>query len=472
MKAELICILTALLLVSVASIAGCLGGDEDDEDEEEKENGDGEDGGDGTDGEDGTDGTDGGDGEDGTDGGDGEDGTDGEDGEDGGDGPTETSSFTKGVNEYVDSNNEFTFDMYGQLKDADSNVFFSPYSITTALGMAYEGARGDTATEMEDVLNFPSDDEERLNMMLELQSGLNPGDVAYQLSTANAYWLREDGELKEEYRTAIEDYYLAHGELLDFAGDPAGSVDTINTWVEDRTEDRIKDLLSEFDVGPDTFLVLTNAIYFKSDWKYQFDPEATQKEFFFKAGGGDSTVDMMHMSDETIDLNYAGDDDAQLLQLPYKDGELSMFILLPRGDDIASLEAKLDGEYVGGLMDDMSGEWVDVSLPKFKFEQKYLLNKPLIDMGMPTAFGGGADFSGIADRDLFISLVIHQSFVEVNEEGTEAAAATAVVMDESASPEPGPEPVVFRADHPFIFFIQHEETGQILFTGKVGDPSA
>jgi len=386
--------------------------------------------------------------------------------------PNDNTMVLGGLNEFVNSSNLFAYDMYDELNEGSDNLFFSPYSITTALGMAYEGAEGQTADEMEDVLDIPEDDDGRLEMMLELQSMLNKKDVSYELGTANAYWLREDGSLKEEYRNAIEDYYLAHGEKLDFAGDPAGAVDTINSWVEERTNDRIKDLLSETDIDPMTYLVLTNAIYFKSDWKYQFDEEATEKTDFQLSGGGETEVDMMHMCDDSIDLRYASDDDAQLVRLPYTNDEIYMYVLLPRSNEIGFLEAKLDAAYLAGLKDELAAEHVDLYIPKFSFEDKYRLKKNLIDMGMPTAFSGGADFSGISDdaAGLYIDEVIHQSFVEVNEEGTEAAAATAVVMNERAM-KPTTGPVEFRADHPFIFIIEHEGSGQMLFMGKVENPS-
>jgi len=386
--------------------------------------------------------------------------------------PNDNTMVLGGLNEFVNSSNLFAYDMYDELNEGSDNLFFSPYSITTALGMAYEGAEGQTADEMEDVLDIPEDDDGRLEMMLELQSMLNKKDVSYELGTANAYWLREDGSLKEEYRNAIEDYYLAHGEKLDFAGDPAGAVDTINSWVEERTNDRIKDLLSETDIDPMTYLVLTNAIYFKSDWRYQFDEEATEKTDFQLSGGGETEVDMMHMCDDSIDLRYASDDDAQLVRLPYTNDEIYMYVLLPRSNEIGFLEAKLDAAYLAGLKDELAAEHVDLYIPKFSFEDKYRLKKNLIDMGMPTAFSGGADFSGISDdaAGLYIDEVIHQSFVEVNEEGTEAAAATAVVMNERAM-KPTTGPVEFRADHPFIFIIEHEGSGQMLFMGKVENPS-
>ena len=387
--------------------------------------------------------------------------------------PPTYSVIDKEMNEYVSSCNEFAYEMYKQLVNSDDNVFFSPYSISTALGMAYEGARGDTASEMANVLDFPKNDQVRRDMVKDVQSQLNKDGTSYDLSAANAYWLKKDKNLEEEYRNVIESYYLAHGRELDFDNDLEGSVNEINEWVAKETNDKIKDLLSTSDITPLTYLILTNAIYFKADWIYQFDASATKEMSFYKTDGEEIITPMMHMCDESKKLNYASNSDVQLLQLPYKDEELSMLILLPKENDIASFETKLDHEYLSTLKDEISAKWIDLYLPKFKFEQKYRLENALSYMGMPTAFGMAADFSGITtDTELYIDKVIHQSFVEVNEEGTEAAAATAVVMAEKSGGGPSkPKPIEFRADHPFIFLIEHKDTGQILFMGKVEDPS-
>ena len=380
------------------------------------------------------------------------------------------------LHELVECSNDFSFEMYQELAGSgDENVFFSPYSITTAMGMAYEGARGDTAVEMASVLNFPTDNETRLEIMKAFQSELNKESGAYELATANAYWLRQGENLNPDYRDAIESYYLAHGEELDFAGDSSGSIEIINDWVEEQTNDKIQDLLPSGSITPETYLVLTNAIYFLSDWKYQFDANATENRSFITSSQENIMAETMHMNDMEIELNYSESGDAQMLQLPYKGDELSMYIVLPKENDVVSLESKLDYDYLNNLKEDMSSEWVDVYLPKFEFKQKYSLVNNLANMGMPTAFGSQADFSGIKANSgpLAIGDVIHKSFVKVDEEGTEAAAATAVIMhDNAVIGGSDPEPIIFDADHPFIFFIQHESTGQILFMGKVGNPNA
>jgi serpin B len=254
---------------------------------------------------------------------------------------TTSSDFNIGMNEFVNSSNDFTFDMYKQLIFLDDNIFFSPYSISTALGMTYEGARGKTAAEILEVFDFPEDNQSRWDMVKDVQDTLNKEVTLYELSTANAYWLVEGGHLKQIYRDIIESYYLAHGEELDFAGDPEGSVEIINSWVENRTNNKIKDLLSINDIDGSTYLILTNAIYFKSDWKYQFDSKATDERNFTLSNKNHIKVDTMHMCDESKKLNYTSNSEVQLLQLPYKDDELSMYILLPIDNDITSIETEL-----------------------------------------------------------------------------------------------------------------------------------
>ena len=356
--------------------------------------------------------------------------------------PPTYSVIDEEMNEYVSSCNEFAYEMYKQLIDSDDNIFFSPYSISTALGMAYEGARGDTATEMVNVLDFPENDQVRHDMVKTVQSSLNKAGTSYDLSAANAYWLKKGKNLEEEYRNVIESYYLAYGQELDFTNDPEGAVDTINKWVAKETNDKIKDLLATSDITPLTYLILTNAIYFKADWIYQFDASVTKEMSFYKTGGEEIMTPMMHMCDESKKLNYTSNSEVQLLQLPYKDDELSMYILLPIDNDITSIEAELSFDYLTKLKEKLNAKWVDLYLPKFKLELKYKLKEKLITMGMPTAFSMSADFSGItSDGELYIDQVIHQSFVEVNEEGTEAAAATAVLMPLKGGGSPTPKPV-------------------------------
>ena len=370
--------------------------------------------------------------------------------------------------DYMNSCNNFTFKMYKELAGGSDNVFFSPYSISTALGMAYEGAKGKTATEISSVLNLPTDNTTRHDMFKDLQQSINSEQSGYELGTANAYWPRVGLPINPQYESTLQTAYGAHGEALDYTNDPTGSVDTINTWVENRTNDKIKDLISTNDVNENTALILTNAIYFKSNWLYQFDPLATKDQQFTLSDGSTALTPMMKIDDEKVLFNFTQKDGVKMLELQYTGYNLSMYLILPQDNDIASLEDKFDSAMFSSLKQSLEPTYVPILIPKFKFELKYFLKDQLIALGMPTAFSDDADFSGIRDdgTGTKISKVIHQSFIEVNEEGTEAAAATAVIMEDLGIP------LEFTADHPFIFLIEHKETGQILFMGKVENPGA
>ncbi len=376
--------------------------------------------------------------------------------------------------ELVKASNTFAFKLNAEMAKNGGNLFYSPYSISTALGMAYEGARGQTASEMRSVLDFPLDNQTRLDLFNAIQSGINAPDDKYSLDTANAFWAQQGYPIKDEYLKILTDYYLAHGETLDMRGDPVGSCDKINAWVEERTNDKIKDLLSPNNLGPDSALVLTNAIYFKGTWQYKFDPEATVKEKFLNSSGSEVDADMMKMCDEEKKLYYAEKDGLKILELPYDGSDLSMYIVLPIERTAGLVDLDPDEGTFSDLHDSMRSSWVDVWLPKFEIDEKYEMSPVLQDMGIVSAFGANADFSGIdGTRNLAISEVIHQSFVKVDEVGTEAAAATAVVMKEGGSPFGGsePQPETFHADHPFLFVIQHQGTGSILFMGRINDPT-
>jgi len=367
----------------------------------------------------------------------------------------------------VSANNQFAFKLYSIYKSKDGNIFFSPYSISSALAMTYEGARGKTADEMQSVFDFSKDDVLRRRDFLKINNIINKKDKKYKLNTANALWAQKSYKFSDDYFKLIDQYYGGKVTNLDFIGDLEGSRLTINHWVEERTNDRIKDLIPKNVLDSYTRLVLTNAIYFKGKWAKEFDKKSTGEQDFNVGSNKAVKVQMMNDND---DFNYGETDSLQILELPYQDNELSMLILLPKNDDLAAVEGSLTFEKLSEYKSLLTSEKIDVSIPRFKFETKYLMKDDLIRMGMPTAFSGDADFSGMTgDKDLFIGQVIHQAFVDVNEEGTEAAAATAVIMEAgSAMPQP---PKVFRADHPFIFLIQEKETGNILFMGRVADPT-
>jgi serpin B len=380
----------------------------------------------------------------------------------------------------AEANNRFAFDLYSRLaKDKEytgSNIFFSPFSVSSALAITYEGARGKTADEIRSVFYFPENDTMRRGGFSGLNAGINNGDSSYSLRTANALWAEKTYPFLTEYVGTAERSYGAKTTNLDFIGHPEDSRITINTWVEDKTEDRIKDLIPPGVIDPSVRLVITNAIYFKGNWVKQFDKNKTADADFRISPGKTVRVKMMQRTDEDTVYLYAENDNLQMLSMPYDHGngtELSMIVLLPKDDDIASAEASLDADKLSALQQSASSRRVRVYFPKFKLATKYFLPDTLKAMGMATAFSGSADFSGMdGTKNLFISDVIHQAFVDVNEEGTEAAAATAVVMRLAAA-APGHEVQipVFRADHPFIFFIQDDETGNILFIGRVVNPA-
>ena len=384
-----------------------------------------------------------------------------------------TADHVAGV---VGANNRFAFDLYRAYANGSDhrgkNLFLSPYSISVALALTYEGARGTTAGEMEAVLHVPTDAAARRAGHARVHNELNKGGRATILRTANALWAQKDHPFLPEYMGMIERYYAGTSTNLDFSADPEGSRSVINEWVEERTEDRIKDLIPEGALEPSTRLVLTNAIYFKGFWSTQFDPDDTQDQDFRVTPDRTVTVTvpMMYLKGKDNPLYYSETEELQLLEMPYKGEELSMLVLLPRDDDLGALEGSLDAQKLEEFRGSLQEQEVDVYFPRFTFESKFFMRGILSGMGMPTAFSNAADFSGMdGSTGLKIDKVIHQAFVEVNEEGTEAAAATAVIMMEKSASMPRP---VFRADHPFIFLIQERATGNVLFLGRVMDPTA
>jgi serpin B len=373
-------------------------------------------------------------------------------------------------------NTQFAFDLYRQLaadpQYTDQNLFFSPYSISSALAITYEGARGTTADEIRTVLHLPANDTLRREGFSAIDAGLNHGDANYTLRTANALWAEKTYPFLPEYIDVAERWYGANATNLDFAGNPEGSRQTINQWVEGETEDKIKDLLPAGSIDSMTALVITNAVYFKGTWVKQFDANETREETFRVGPDKTVPVPMMHRTDEDAVYGYTETDTLQVLEMPYaheSGSELAMLVLLPVGDNLTAAEEVLDAEKIADLRQSLVRERVNVSFPKFTLDTDYSLPGTLAAMGMPTAFSMDADFSGMdGTENLFVSGVVHKAFVDVNEEGTEAAAATGVVVGiKSARPETVP---VFRADHPFVFLITEKDSGTVLFVGRVVNP--
>ena len=370
----------------------------------------------------------------------------------------------------IEANNRFAINLYSQYKSEEGNIFFSPFSISTAMAMVYEGAEGKTAKEIKSVFGFPKYDNSRRNQYSDLLSEINKKEKEYALNTANALWAEQDFNFLDKYLTTVEKYYGGKTTNLDFKNEWEASRLIINNWVEDKTNDKIKDLLPEDVIDADTRLVLTNAIYFKAKWLIQFDTDKTSDEYFRVNPDKSIKVPMMQPTSQKSTFNYTQNKDLQILEMPYAGEDLSMLILLPFDDDIEVLENSFTIEKLTEWKKSLRKRRVKIYIPKFKFEAKYFLFETLSDLGMPTAFTNSADFSGMTGtKDLKIDKVIHQAFIEVNEEGTEAAAATGIGVGMKTS-KPPPTPI-FKADHPFIFLIHQKDTGNILFMGRVNNPT-
>jgi serpin B len=372
----------------------------------------------------------------------------------------------------VDGNNAFAVALYGQLRDQSGNLFFSPASVSTALAMTYAGARGITAAEMAKTLHFTLPPERLHPAMGALLADLNASHNGYQLRVADALWVQRGYPMLDGFLKLNKDNYGAGFNQVDFKQATETARSTINQWVAQKTGDKIRDLVQPGALNAETRLVLTDAIYFKSDWQRHFERALTKDEDFHLSPAQRIRVPLMNRQGG---FNYFDGGRFQALELPYMSGELSMVVLLPRElgglpDMERSLTPTNMRQWLGQLRPFSK---VVVAMPKFKMTQQFGLGDTLARMGMVKAFQGDADFSGMSsERDFFISAVIHKAFIEVNEEGTEAAAATAVVMTGAImhAPDPTP-PVVFRADHPFIFLIRDNRSGSILFMGRVTDPT-
>jgi len=370
----------------------------------------------------------------------------------------------------VDGNTEFATDLYKQVRDEPGNLFMSPHSISIALAMTYAGANTNTAAQMATALhyNLPGDQLHAAFNKLDLElasraSKAMSGTIPFRLKTANAIFGQKDKTFLQPFLDQLARNYGAGLRVLDFLQDPDGSRLTINDWVEEQTNDKIKDLLPPGSVTEDTRLVLSNAIYFSAAWDEPFKSEETADRPFKLADATMISVSTLHQVHER---GYAAGDGYKVAELPYDGGQLSMVVVVP--DDLASFEASLDGAKVKAIMDSIRTYGLDLSLPKFKFDAPLGLKDVLTALGMTDAFDGSrADFSGIdGTRNLSISDVLHKGFVAIDEKGTEAAAATAVLITDTSLPEPA----TLAVDKPFMFFIRDRPTGAILFVGRVVDP--
>ncbi len=379
--------------------------------------------------------------------------------------PTSSSKFE----ELVTGNSQFAIDMFLKItesKKVDDNIFFSPFSISTALGMTYAGARGATAEEMAKALHFTLSQKDLHPLISDLLTEINKGGEAYSLVTVNALWGQTGYPFNKEFKDLIKKYYDGGFRELDFAGAIEKSRKIINDWVEKNTKHKIKDLLHKGDITPLTRLVLTNAIYFKGNWEEEFDKKLTSKETFYTESKKSIQVDMMH---KDAKFEYFKGNDFQAVELPYKGDKLSMMIILPTDrDGIKNLEKEFTLKNLNTWRNNLRKEKIKLSIPKFTINTRYYMKEYFKKLGMKLAFTTGADLSGMEPKkELYIYKIIHQAFIDVNEEGTEAAAATAVVVNLKSIPKPIP---IFKADHPFIFLIIYKPNNSILFLGEVVNP--
>jgi serpin B len=373
----------------------------------------------------------------------------------------------------VRGNNEFAFDLYARLRATDGNVFFSPYSISSALAMTQAGARGPTARQMSGTLRFPTDGD-RLHRAFatvarDVIGGARGG---VELHIANGLWTQTGLPILPAFQATVTNLYRAEVTPLDFMRAPETARMRINAWVEQQTRDRIKDLVPEDVIKPDARVVLTNAIYFKGAWQYAF-PEAGTRNGPFTLATGAAVGDVPLMNQRGR-FRYLDGGTFQALELPYDAGAQSMIVFLPaRADGLPELEKTLTAAHMTDYLARMTLDDVSVTLPRFKLTAAFQLKDALVALGMPLAFSAAkADFSGITTAQrLALSAVIHKAYVDVNEKGTEAAAATAAVLV-TTSAGPRESSRVFRADHPFLIVIRDNRTGSLLFAGRLVHPQA
>ena len=374
--------------------------------------------------------------------------------------------LTKKSAKIIEADHAFGFELFREIcrVSEEENIMISPMSISYALGMTYNGAEGTTLDAFNDVLHFGGLTNQEVNESYkDLMDQLLNLSEEVEFALANSIWYKEGYPVLEDFIKTNEDFFNAAIREADFS-DPK-TVDLINGWIEEQTNDKIKDMLDQ--IPGDVVMYLINAIYFNANWKYEFPKEDTYEGEFKLENGSQTAVDYMVVEG---DFHYTYNDDFAAVELPYSDSSFSMLVMLPKqGNSVSSLIESLDVSTWDSWFEHSQRLGVRVVLPKFKYEFKNLLNDPLKTLGLGVAFSDNADFSRIVpDRSLCISRVIHQTFIDVQEEGTEAAAATIVEIKELSSP--GGASITFHADHPFLYLIKENSTGAIVFMGKVGRP--
>ncbi len=383
----------------------------------------------------------------------------------------DSASTPDGIEKFITGNNQFAVDMYqqisGQPDQVDNNVFFSPYSLSMAMAMLYAAAEGETKQQIQNTFHYSSMDILNPNSAA-LYNQFNKPNPNYELSAVNNLWMQQGLTPNKAYIDTVQHYYGGQVTNLDLQNSSETSRQTINKTIANHTKQMIPELLPKGSIKSDTVTVLTNAVYFKGDWQMPFSQTSTSNKPFYLFKGQSTDVKMMY---QQADLSYIEDEQVQVVQLPYKGDNLSMLVLLPKAKGAAAIQ-----QVVKGLTPDKLKRWasntkvedVKLSLPKFKLQEDYKMKPLLIDMGMPIAFTKQSDFSLFnAKLPLFVDSVIHKAVIEVDEKGTEAAAATGIVVATESASAP---PVTFKADHPFIFMIKDNETDAILFLGQVNKP--
>jgi serpin B len=372
----------------------------------------------------------------------------------------------------IEGNHALALDLFHQLDENAENLLVSPLSIRLAFALLQAGARGETALEIAEVLHFGLEGEQlhaafnALDLALEARN--DPGDKEHdpiELHVANAFWGQSGYAWKAEYLDTIAVNYGAGVETLDFAGAPEASRETINLWVEEKTRDRILDLLPEGSIRPDTVAVLTNALYFKAPWAVPFPQGSARPASFTRLDASKVQADMMTNTDV---FGYVAGEGFEAVELNFRRDELGMVFILPDDGAFEAFEEALDTARLGQILDGLESKQGGVAIPKFEFEDEFRLSEALRGLGMVSAFES-ADLSGMIEgHDLFIDEVYHKTFIAVDEHGAEAAAATAIVVGETSVPV---EDFEFRADRPFLFLIRDRVNGAILFFGRVTDPT-
>jgi serpin B len=374
--------------------------------------------------------------------------------------------------EIVQGNNRFALDLHARLASQPGNLFVSPASLSIALAMTYSGARGETAAEMAKVLHFPATNANVHAALAAFHKDLRDAGTASgcRLSLANRLWGQKGSEFLPEFLAITRESYGAELGQVDFAQETEKAREQINTWVLEQTEGKIKDLIPPRVLTNLTRLVLTNAIYFKGNWSKPFSRSATHDDLFHVTSDKTTQVPLMSRQD---DLRYWAGEGVKVLEIPYGKGDLTAVVLLPDEiDGLPALEANTTVENLGRWLAGLRDRKVQVFLPRFRLSSQFSLRDLLTAMGMKRAFSPDeADFSGMSTHEqLYLSAVIHKAFVDVNEEGTEAAAATGVAVAVRAAMVLS-QPAVFRADHPFLFLIRDRNSGSILFLGRVVNPN-